>query len=630
MSHHRFLGPLVLMTALALTAPAGAADKDQVRKAVERGVAYLQQIQDRNGSWPVLPTGATTGATALIGLALLECDVPATDPAIEAAAKFLRNHWAEVDDSHATYTLALAVLFFDRLGEPEDTPIIQALGARLLGGQNADGAWSYACPPLDKQDLRQLQSLIQRRVELKAKGELPKLKAADAGRRPALPPEVQRLVTRMRNSGPRRVARLDMRKGMAGDNSNTQFAILGLWVARRHGVPADKALARAATHFRAIQHANGGWGYPAEKNQMGFGITTGSMTCAGLLGLALGLGNAQESVLRAETRLPSAHASPKKAADPLKDRAVRDGLAALARVVGQPLDDVAIGAATGLGDRYYLLWSVERVAVAYGLAHIGTKDWYDWGAELLLSGQQMDGAWRGKFTSGVDTSFALLFLRRANLSQDLTAYLKGTPSVRAVLKAGLGEEGAKVPDETVKEAAAKGPSPAPEKTIKPSADKPAGAIHAKAAPTPPAADAEAVRLGAALVKASGPPQERLLDQLKRGKGTAYTEALAGAIGHLHGAVKHKARDALAERLARMTEPTLRNKLRDRAPEVRRAAALAAAMKEDKRLVPDLITLLGDQEATVARAAHAALKEMTRQDLGPPAAWKEWWAKQNAK
>ena len=63
------------------------------------------------------------------------------------------------------------------------------------------------------------------------------------------------------------------------------------------------------------------------------------------------------------------------------------------------------------------------------------------------------------------------------------------------------------------------------------------------------------------------------------------------------------------------------------------------MKEAKPLTPDLIDRLDDKEATVSRAAHAALKEMTKQDFGPTvsatdadrekalAAWKAWWAKQ---
>ena len=109
---------------------------------------------------------------------------------------------------------------------------------------------------------------------------------------------------------------------------------------------------------------------------------------------------------------------------------------------------------------------------------------------------------------------------------------------------------------------------------------------------------------------------------------AYTDGLAAAIPQLDGAVKSKAREALAERLARMTAATLRDKLTEDNPEIRRAAALACTVKGDKQFVPDLIPLLEDHEPLVARAAQAALKDLTGQNLGArPDKWKAWWKKQ---
>jgi HEAT repeat protein len=111
---------------------------------------------------------------------------------------------------------------------------------------------------------------------------------------------------------------------------------------------------------------------------------------------------------------------------------------------------------------------------------------------------------------------------------------------------------------------------------------------------------------------------------------------------LKGPIKLKARDALAERLARMTAATLHEKLQEESIEVRRAAALACAMKEDKAFIPSLITLLEDRERPVSLAAHAALKVLTKQDFGPAmnadgkqrataiARWKEWWKSQAGK
>ena len=48
------------------------------------------------------------------------------------------------------------------------------------------------------------------------------------------------------------------------------------------------------------------------------------------------------------------------------------------------------------GDLYFL-WSLERMAVIYDLKLIEGKDWYEWGAEIILANQQADGGWRERF-----------------------------------------------------------------------------------------------------------------------------------------------------------------------------------------------------------------------------------------
>jgi hypothetical protein len=112
-----------------------------------------------------------------------------------------------------------------------------------------------------------------------------------------------------------------------------------------------------------------------------------------------------------------------------------------------------------------------------------------------------------------------------------------------------------------------------------------------------------------------------------------------AIADLKGEALTKARDCLAERLSRMTAATLRDKLKDDRTELRRAAALACAMKEDKAFIPDLIAVLDDAEGIVVRAAGAGLRVLTGENFGPPAnatpeeraeavaAWKAWWRQQ---
>src|SRR5262249_31323302 len=202
------------------------------------------------------------------------------------------------------------------------------------------------------------------------------------------------------------------------DNSNTQFASLALWIARRHGLPVKNALARIDARFRSSQDVNGGWGDQynwSVRRRVTYAIpqTSAAMTCSGLLGLAVAHGAFVKTAKGANRY---------QAISPNKDRSMRAGLIALASCVGQPVgkNKDNIPRIQGRNNKaYYFLWSLERVAVIYGLSSIGKKDWYRWGAEILLANQENDGSWQGGYPQGgVDTSFALLFLCRSNLAPD--------------------------------------------------------------------------------------------------------------------------------------------------------------------------------------------------------------------
>jgi HEAT repeat protein len=139
---------------------------------------------------------------------------------------------------------------------------------------------------------------------------------------------------------------------------------------------------------------------------------------------------------------------------------------------------------------------------------------------------------------------------------------------------------------------------------------------------------EARRLGQQLVAATGARQDETLQALVKSKGSAYTQALVDAIPKLDAKGRNQARDALAERLSRMTAETLRGYLQEGNPELRRAAAWACVLKEAKERIPELIPLLADRDAAVVETVHAALKHMTGTDQGKSIeAWKSWLEKQ---
>src|SRR5262249_6483285 len=75
----------------------------------------------------------------------------------------------------------------------------------------------------------------------------------------------------------------------------------------------------------------------------------------------------------------------------------------------------------------YLLWSIERVGVIYDVKDIqpgSGREWYPWGAEIIVANQKDTGEWDDRFPRVPDTCFALLFLKRADIAKDLTDKLR--------------------------------------------------------------------------------------------------------------------------------------------------------------------------------------------------------------
>lgn len=616
MTSARSVGLAVLVSALLLAEPLRAADEDAIAFAVQKGVHFLKTQQARDGKW----NHTEIGATALAALALLESGVEPDDPSILAAARAIREQCPRLTK---TYSIALSILFLDRLGVNEDVPLIESLTVRLLGGQTHLGNWSYNCPPIPETESRRLSAVLIKGNEAKPPAN-PQPKDQRTVR--DLPDEIQKQLDLIDRGGGPAVAQPISVAGV-GDNSNTQFAILGLWVGRRHGLPVGKALARADMYFRTTQSPTGGWAYTGSAAAE----PTPAMTCAGLLGLALGYGVAKEAM---DKKDPGGKIPPP--VDLNKDMAIKRGLIALGTAIGQPRGNaLAPGVKLPVIDEgnngrgFYFLFSLERVAVAYNLKTISNKDWYSWGAEILIANQAVNGSWHGEYGgSGADTAFALLFLRKANLVSDLSATLRGMikdPDERELREGGVG-----------------GAAFLKKVGLKPAFDNSTNPTR-KPDDAPPKRrlEGEAAKLSDEVLKAPAGKQERLLEQLRDSKGADYTDALADVVSRLEGEMKAKARDALADRLTRMTSTTLKDKLDDSDPEIRRAAALAVAMKDDKSHLGRLVQLLEDEETFVARAAHAALKSFNNnKDLGSPAApskeeraraianWKEWLAKQN--
>jgi hypothetical protein len=367
-------------------------DPAKVNKAIDAGVAYLRKKSSYHnpGIWIGGDLNLTAhdkqtislGADALKGIAMLECGVPADDAAIKTIADDLRKNISATNDGYAVYSIALTLLFFDRLHQGKATPAddrkrIQSLALRLVAGQRPNSnLWRYYIPTLKEDQETQILNQLKNKT-FKSSNKYFPFPYDDC------------------------------------DLSCSQFVTLALWASRRHGIPVDTVIQDAAITIRKAQLADGGWTY-----QPRGGISANySATCAGLIILALDHGTKE----------------PKKTENVLRDPAVMKGLAYLGKVLNDPLVQKGHTGPNAISFCYFL-WTLERTAVILNLEKIGERDWHKWGTDYLLAKQENDGGWHDIFYGIPDTSFALLFLKRSNLFPDLTNALKRE------------EKGSKVPD----------------------------------------------------------------------------------------------------------------------------------------------------------------------------------------
>jgi hypothetical protein len=186
-----------------------------------------------------------------------------------------------------------------------------------------------------------------------------------------------------------------------GDNSNSQFALLGLHEAARVGVRVSRETwVRAQQYWTAAANPDGSWGYT-----LGTLGGSGSMTCAGISSIWITsehIGAPDAKAAADQVSCCGGGGSP---------RPLERGLAWLGRrfsVVENP----GTGGQTWL---FYYLYGLERVGRFTARRYIGESDWYLEGARMFVGAQDQ---LTGRFTAPrledpvVATSFALLFLAK--------------------------------------------------------------------------------------------------------------------------------------------------------------------------------------------------------------------------
>jgi len=293
----------------------GGVTAEEVERAIHDGVRFLKQQQRGDGSWPDVEGNSRSGTTSLVTLALLTAGEKADSPAVVNALEFLRK--LGPNELRTTYAIGLQTMVFaaaepqrDQLRIAANVDWLERAQIRPGDPMPWPGSWTYT----------------------------------------------------------------DSKRGGHCDNSNTQYALLGLHAASEAGVPVKPevwTLSRA--YWARFQRNDGSWAYTPDVP-----ASSASMTCAGIASL----------IITGQRRFQDQEF--------LQGDAIQNcGKGAVNRSLQFAVDWMArnfqVGQNYGMGQqwKYYYLYGLERAGRLAGIRFFGPHDWYRLGAEELVQQQNM-------------------------------------------------------------------------------------------------------------------------------------------------------------------------------------------------------------------------------------------------
>jgi Mg-chelatase subunit ChlD len=358
---------------------------EKVKEAIDRGRDFLWDfLQKEHAKVPVRPL-VDDGEDLLATLALVHAGAHREIPEFDTQLRAYLNGFNARERQLPTYECGLFCLLVEAYGDPTFLPKLRDTARYLVELQGAGGSWNYgrSIAPSIYGDMATAGRALQVFGGTAFEGDKPAIE------------ELKRVTPYVKDTD--------------GDNSVSQFALLGLQAAARWRVQAAPELwRRSLAAYRERQCDDGGWDYDQTR-----GTGYGSMTCAGLCALAINRYELGEK-------------------EPEVDEQLERGLAWLDEkfsVVQNPYRN---------SYNYYYLYSLERVGRILNTEFIGSHEWYPLGARQLVDVQKPSGKWV-EFSDDENprqaTSFALLFLTRATSALTTDISRNGSGELRTSLSA---------------------------------------------------------------------------------------------------------------------------------------------------------------------------------------------------
>jgi hypothetical protein len=365
-------------------------DPKRVKRAIDRGIEFLK-TSDSPGH------NQSTDADELIALTFIHAGAEEQPRFKTLLEKIL------ADPLKDTYSVALQAMVLEELDRVRYQGRIHQCAQFLIDNQCKNGQWSYGTPTTypdaEKVPKTDVPTGLVRKSPTLPRGAR-NFEEPQTGRQK--PKVQQHLAVKKNRDGP-----------AAGDNSNSQYAALGIRACHEAGIVFPREAIETARKYWLEDQEKGdakdavatgpgggiprGWGYGRAAGEE---KAYGSMTAGAIGALCI-----FDFIL---------------AIDFKKDKSVQDGIAWLAKNFiptnnpGRPN-----------WFHYYYLYGCERAGMLADVNLFGTHDWYLEGANLLLDQQRADGAWGGDepqyHKPAWSTCFAILFLKQATRRLDVAS-----------------------------------------------------------------------------------------------------------------------------------------------------------------------------------------------------------------